>query len=109
MNANFTRYKVDRKSSSRTCHFLGHSLVSSFSKKENLLALSTTGTESISASSFCAQTIWMRQTHRDYGINLAHIPTMCDNTSAINLSNNSIQHSRTKHIEIRHYFLSDHV
>ena len=32
-----------------------------------------------------------------------------DNTSAINLSKNLIQHSRTKHIEIRHHFIRDHV
>ena len=51
----------------------------------------------------------MKQTLRDYGINLDHIIIMCDNTSAINLSNNLIQHSRTKHIEIRHHFLRDHI
>ena len=50
----------------------------------------------------------MKQTLRDYGINLDKIPIMCDNTSAINLSKNPIQHSRTKHIEIRHHFLRDH-
>ena len=33
---------------------------------------------------------------------------MCDNTSAINLSKNPIQHSRSKHIEIRHHFPCDH-
>ena len=50
----------------------------------------------------------MKQTLRDYSINLDKIPIMCDNTSAINLSKNPIQHSRTKHIEIRHHFLRDH-
>lgn len=34
---------------------------------------------------------------------------MCDNTGAINLTKNPMLHSRTKHIEIRHYFLRDHV
>jgi len=37
------------------------------------------------------------------------MPLLCDNTSAINLTNNQIQHSRTKHIEIRHHFIRDHV
>ena len=37
------------------------------------------------------------------------IPIKCDNTSAINISKNPIQHSRTKHIEIRHHFIRDHV
>ena len=34
---------------------------------------------------------------------------MCDNTSAINISKNPVQHARTKHIEIRHHFLRDNV
>ena len=34
---------------------------------------------------------------------------MCDNTSAIDLTKIQIQHSRTKHIEIRHHFNRDHV
>ena len=45
----------------------------------------------------------------NYGIKLNHILIKCDNTSAINLSKNPIQHSRTKHIDIRHHFLCDHV
>ena len=45
----------------------------------------------------------------DYGIKLDHIPIKCDNTSAINLSKNPIQHSRTKHTDIRHHFLCDHI
>jgi len=40
---------------------------------------------------------------------LSKIPLLCDNTSAINLTKNPIQHSRTKHIEIRHHFIRDHV
>ncbi|PNX62422.1 gag-pol polyprotein, partial [Trifolium pratense] len=31
----------------------------------------------------------------------------CDNLSAINISKNPIQHSRTKHIDIRHHFIRD--
>jgi hypothetical protein len=34
---------------------------------------------------------------------------MCDNTSAIMISKNPILHARTKHIEIRHHFIRDHV
>ena len=37
-----------------------------------------------------------------------NIPIFCDNTSVINTTKNHIQNSRTKHIEIRHYFISDH-
>ena len=45
----------------------------------------------------------------DYGIKFDHISIKCDNKSSINLSKNFIQHSRTKHIDIRYHFLCDHV
>ena len=97
-DAEFTEYKVDRKSTNGTCNFLGHSLVSCFNEKQNSIALSTTEAEYIASGSCCAQALWMKQTLRDYDINLDQIPILCDNTSAINLSKNLIKHSRTKHI-----------
>ena len=42
-----------------------------------------------------------------YGIILGEIIVYCDNTSAINISKNPVQHSRTKHIDIRHHFVND--
>ena len=72
-----------------------------------MITLSTTDAEYIAAAS-CAQALWMKQTLRDYGIKLDHIPNKCDNTSAINLSKNLIQHSRIS-IKMRHHFLKDHV
>ena len=51
----------------------------------------------------------MKQTLLDYGLVYVHVPILCDNTSVINLTKNPIQHSRTKHIEIRHHFIRDHV
>ena len=50
----------------------------------------------------------MKQTLLDYGMSITNSPIMCDNTSAINLFKNSIHHSRTKHIDIRHHFLRDY-
>jgi hypothetical protein len=43
----------------------------------------------------------------DYGFTQDTMIINCDNTSAINISKNPIQHSRTKHIDIRHHFLRD--
>jgi uncharacterized beta-barrel protein YwiB (DUF1934 family) len=51
----------------------------------------------------------MKQTLLDYGVKFKEISLLCDNESAIKIANNPVQHSRTKHIDIRHHFLRDHV
>jgi hypothetical protein len=52
--------KIDRKSTSGTCQFLGRSLVSWASKKQNYVALSTAEAEYIAVGHCCAQLLWMR-------------------------------------------------
>ncbi|KAL8098661.1 hypothetical protein AgCh_031431 [Apium graveolens] len=37
------------------------------------------------------------------------IPIFCDNTSAIAITENPVQHSRTKHIDIKYHFIREHV
>ena len=49
----------------------------------------------------------MKHTLNDFGLVYDCVPMYCDNTSAINLTKNSIQHSRTKHIDIKHYLIRD--
>jgi hypothetical protein len=50
----------------------------------------------------------MRQTLQDFGYNLSKVPLLCDNESTIRMSDNLVEHSRTKHIDIWHHFLRDH-
>src|SRR5438105_190920 len=108
-DSDFTGCKIDRKSTTGGCQLLGRSLVSWCSKKQNSVALSTAKAEYIAAGACCAQILYMKQTLRDYGIKLRSVPLLCDNESAVQIANNPIQHSRTKHIEIRHHFLRDNV
>ena len=77
------------------------------SKKQNCISLSTAEAEYIAACSCCTQLLWMQKLLRDYGICQKHLTIFCDNTSAINISKNSVQHSQTKHIEIRHHFIRE--
>jgi hypothetical protein len=61
-DSNYAGCKVDRKSTSRTCQFLGRSLVSWSSKKQTSVALSTAKAEYVAAGQCCTQLLWMRQT-----------------------------------------------
>ncbi|GJX98602.1 retrovirus-related pol polyprotein from transposon TNT 1-94 [Tanacetum coccineum] len=100
---------VDRKSTSGICTFVGCCLTSWFSKKQTALAISTTEAEYVSAGKACQQPLWMKQALIDYDVRLDDVLIMCDNKGAIDLIKNLVQHSRTKHIEIRHHFLRDNV
>ena len=40
---------------------------------------------------------------------LSKIPILCDKISAIAISNNLVQHPRTKHIDVRYHFIRQHV
>jgi hypothetical protein len=97
-DSDYVGCKVNRKSTSGTCQFLGRSLVSWSSKKQT----------SVATGQCCAQLLWMRQTLRDFGYNLSKVPLLCDNESDIRMAGNPVEHSRTKHIDIRHHFLRDH-
>jgi hypothetical protein len=78
--------------------------VSWSSKKQKSVALSTAEAEYVAAGACCAQFLWMKQKLSDYGCKFSKIPLLCDNGSAMKLANNPVQHSRTKHIDIRHHF-----
>ena len=73
------------------------------------MATSTAEAEYVAAASACSQVLWMVSTLRDFGLSFSSVPLLCDNTSAINIAKNPVQHSRTKHIEIRYHFLRDNV
>ncbi|KAJ9548098.1 hypothetical protein OSB04_020641 [Centaurea solstitialis] len=101
--------KLDRKSTTGHIHFLGDKLVSWASKKQNCVSLSTAEAEYVAAASCCSQIIWMRTQLRDYGFKFDKIPIYCDSKSAIAISCNPVQHTKTKHIDIRYHFIKDHV
>ena len=45
----------------------------------------------------------------DFGFRYKNVPIYCDSKSAIAISANPVQHSKTTHIDIRYHFLKDHV
>ncbi|GJX68717.1 retrovirus-related pol polyprotein from transposon TNT 1-94 [Tanacetum coccineum] len=98
-----------RRSTSGSAQFLGDKLVSWSSKKQKSTAISTTEAEYIAMSGCCAQILWMRSQLTDYDFVFNKIPLYCDNRSAIALCCNNVQHSRSKHIDIRHHFIREQV
>ncbi|KAJ9541518.1 hypothetical protein OSB04_028024 [Centaurea solstitialis] len=71
---------------------------------------STSGSsEYVAAASCCSQVLWMKTQLLDYGYKLKRVPIYCDSESAIAITSNPVQHSKTKHINIRYHFIKDNV
>ncbi|GKB95026.1 retrovirus-related pol polyprotein from transposon TNT 1-94 [Tanacetum coccineum] len=98
-----------RQSTSGSMQFLGDRLVSWSSKRPKSVAISSTEAEYIALSGCCAQVLWMRSRLSGYGLAFNKIPMYCDNKSATALCCNNVQHSRSKHIDIRYHFIKEQV
>ncbi|GJV15413.1 ribonuclease H-like domain-containing protein [Tanacetum coccineum] len=98
-----------RKITSGGIQFLGDKLVSWMSKKQDCTAMSSAEAEYVALSTSCAQVMWMRTQLKDYGFNYNKIPLYCDSQSAIAISCNPVQHSRTKHIHTQYHFIKEQV
>ncbi|GJZ88631.1 putative ribonuclease H-like domain-containing protein [Tanacetum coccineum] len=97
----------DRKSTTGGCQFLGNRLISWQCKKQTVVATSTTEAEYVAAASCCGQVLWIQNQLLDYGYNFMNTVINIDNNSTICIIENPVQHSKTKHIEIRHHFIRD--
>nr|GEV03610.1 putative reverse transcriptase, RNA-dependent DNA polymerase [Tanacetum cinerariifolium] len=98
-----------RRSTSGSFQFLGDRLISWSSKRQKSAAISSTEAEYIALSGCCAQILWMRSQLTDYGLGFNKIPMFCDKKSAIPLCCSNVQHSRSKHIDIRYHFIKEQV
>jgi hypothetical protein len=82
----FAGCRVDQKSTSGTCQFLGSSLVSWSSRKQSSVAQSTTKTKYVAAAGCCSQLLWITYTLSDFGEECSHVPLMCYSSSAISVT-----------------------
>nr|GEY69255.1 hypothetical protein [Tanacetum cinerariifolium] len=99
-----------RKSTSGGIQFLGgDKLVSWSSKKQDCISMSSSEAEYVSLSVCCAQVLWLRTLLTDYGFYFDKIPMYRDSKAAIAISYNPVQHSRTKHIDVRYHFIKEKV
>ncbi|GJT20564.1 retrovirus-related pol polyprotein from transposon TNT 1-94 [Tanacetum coccineum] len=108
-HADYAGCKDTFKSNSDRAQFLGEKVVSWSSKKPDCTALSTAKAEYVSLSICYAQVIWMRTQLTDYGFYFNKILIYYDSKSAIAISCNPVQHSRTKYIDVRYHFIKEHI
>ena len=97
----------DRKSMSGICVFLGGNLITWRSRKQKVVARSSTGAEYRAIASATTDLVWVQNLLTEIDIKLQQTPPLlwCDNQGAQALANNPVYHSRTKHIPIDIHFV----
>jgi hypothetical protein len=99
-----------RKSTSGYVVFLGDSLTSWSSKRQNTISRSSAEAEYRAVANAVAEATWLRQLLTELHTPLCKTTLVyCDNVSAIYMSKNPIQHQRTKHVEIDLHFVRERV
>nr|GEX60954.1 retrovirus-related Pol polyprotein from transposon TNT 1-94 [Tanacetum cinerariifolium] len=108
-NADHASFQDTRRNTSGSMQFIEDRLVSWSSKRQKSVVISRKEAEYITLSGCCAQVLWMRSQLTNYDLCLNKNPMYCDNKSAIALCCSNVQHSRSKHIDIRFHFIQEHV
>ncbi|KAL0315837.1 UNVERIFIED_CONTAM: Retrovirus-related Pol polyprotein from transposon TNT 1-94 [Sesamum radiatum] len=98
----------DMKSTSGYTFSLGSGIFTWASKKQATVAQSSAEAEYIAAAATSNHAIWLRRILEDMGEKQEEPTTIyCDNKSAIAITKNPVQHSRTKHIDIKYHSLRE--
>nr|GEV13826.1 putative ribonuclease H-like domain-containing protein [Tanacetum cinerariifolium] len=87
----------------------GDKLVSWSSKKQDCTSRSLAEAKYVSLFTCCAQVLWLRTQLTNYGFHFDKIPMYCDPKATIAISCNLVQHSRTKHIDVKYHFIKEKV
>ena len=101
---------TDRRSTTGYCFFLCDSLISWRSKKQTVIARSSTKSEYRALDDATSELLWLRWLLTDMGVTQPSATMLhCDDQSTIQISHNDVFHERAKHIEIDCHFVRHHV
>ena len=99
-----------RKSTSGYVFMLGNSVISWTSKKQPVVALSTTEAEYIALCLATQEAVWLRRLLASVGQNQKESTKIFeDNQGTIHISKNPRHHPRTKHIDIKYHYVRESV
>ena len=109
-DADWASEPTDRRSTTGYCFLLSDSLIFWRSKKQTVVACSSTEAEYIALAATTTELIWLSWLLQDLGVDCSTATKLhCDNRSAIQIAHNDVFHKRTKPIEIDCHFIRHHL
>ncbi|KAL0641383.1 hypothetical protein Bca4012_103791 [Brassica carinata] len=100
-DADWAGDRVDRRSTTGYCTFIGGNLVTWKSKKQKVISCSSAEAEYRAMLKLTNELVWIKGILKHLEIEQSTPMTMhCDNQAAIHIASNSVFHERTKHIEV---------
>ena len=109
-DADWGQNRADRRSISGYAFLSAGGIISWSSKKQSTVALSTMEAEYVALAHATKEALWFRSIFAELGLG-SDGPTIVstDNLAAIAFSRDHQFHGRSKHIDIRHHFVRDHI
>lgn len=109
-DSDWAENKDDRHSTSGNCFIIAGAVVSWSSKKQTTVACSSVEAEYLALSDAVKQALWFKTFFYELKIDyVKNIKINLDSQGANQLATNPVHHKRTKHIDIRHHFIREHI
>ena len=109
-DADWAGNPTDKRSIAGYFTFIGGNLVTWRSKKQKVVALSSAEAEFRGIRSGLTEILWLKRLMMELDLHLSQpCKLFCDNKAAISISENPVQHDRTKHVEVDRHFIKENI
>ena len=105
MNVDWVEYVIDKRSTSRYYTFVGENSITWHSKKQSIMARSSTKAEFRTMAHDICEMLWLKAFEKEFGFGSGDPMKLChDNKAPISITHYLVEHDLTK---VDRYFIKE--